>query len=242
MLSLDANKTGWIPDPLVHGVFYFDDVARYIAVADSAYHQDELQLQGSTIGGWSRRGFFPAEPNEFERNRRFVKFGDLITSRMIAMFLSFGVKPHDIKRAHDWLSNETGDERPFVGRRFWTEAPGIAHHINAEFRDSIVAANKAGQRPFPELLDKQVNIACRMDFDDETETPLRWHLSEGVTIDPLMASGAPCINGTRTSTRHVYESHLGGDDIGVLMNWYALTEDQVNTAIAWETRIMDAIR
>lgn len=223
--------------PVSYGVYYFDEVARLLSVGDSDFYIKPPILKYDTVWRWSNSGYFQASENPFEGNRKYVTFGSLVTARMIALLLSYGISARQVHSAHDLLAERTGSEMPFVGRRFWTEAPELAREVHVELDGLVVTASKDAQMPITDFLHGRVRDACRMDFDEDTDMPLLWHPSEGVTIDPMLQSGAPCVAGTGTATHYLYESYLGGDSVEDLVYWCELSELQVSRALRWEQRL-----
>ena len=222
----------------IDGVYYLDEVARFLRATDLSARGGEVSLSSQQISGWSRRGFFDLQKDKFERNRRFMQFPHLITSRMIAILRSYGVSIQRIQKAHDYLQGETGARYPFATSTVWTEDAEKSSHIYAEIDRIFVAADESGQMPFEELLARRIVRVANMEFDGDARA-MSWEPSPGVVIDPRFHSGAPCIEGTSIATEIIYEMHVSGASIESLVKWYPLGVDQVKVAIDWEKGLAD---
>lgn len=215
------------------GIYYLKDVSRYLRATDLAARGSEVSLSPQQISGWGKRDFFDLQKNAYERNQSFVEFPHLITSRMIALLLSYGIKIRRIVAARDYVQTETGARFPFATKTFWIEDSEVPIHIYTTIDEILVAADEFGQMPFRGLLDARIVNAINMDFD-ENGVATNWEPRAGVLIDPEIHSGSPCIKGTRIATSMIYGMHVSGESDEFLMDWYALTETQIQAAIRWE--------
>ena len=217
----------------IHGLYYLDEVCRFLRATDLSARGGEVSLSSQQISGWSRRGFFDLRKDRFERNKRFMQFPHLITSRMIAILRSYGISIHRIQRAHDYLQAETGSKHPFATGTVWTEDAEESSHIYAEIDKIFAAADESGQMPFEELLSRRIVKVANMEFDEDARA-VSWEPWPGVAIDPRFHSGAPCIKGRRISTELIYSRRMDGDSIEFLAECYQITEWQIQSAVDWE--------
>lgn len=226
-------------DPVWRGLFYAGDVVRLLSATDDAIRGERKEIGGRAVQGWSRRGFFKTEKNEFDKNRAFVSFGGVITSRVIALLKSYGTRIGRIEVAHTYLQEATGQEFPFASRKFWIESAGLSKEVHSELDELVVTSSKFGQLPFTDLLYGLIEYPDDMEFDDsEDEFAVKWEPSPGIVIDPDVQSGASCLKGTRTPTHAIYGGYVAGDDVAGLADGYRLNESQVRRAIDWEARLV----
>ena len=218
----------------IDGVYYLDEVCRFLRATDLSARRGKVSLSSQQISGWSRRGFFDLRKDKFERNRRFMQFPHLITSRMIAILRSYGISIQRIQRAHGYLQGETSARYPFATSTVWTEDAEKSSHIYAEIDRIFVAADESGQMPFEELLARRIVKVASMEFDEDARA-MSWEPSPGVVIDPRFHSGAPCIEGTRIATELIYSRRMDGDSIESLEECYQISKGQIQSAVAWET-------
>ena len=221
-------------EPACRGLFYADDVVRWLSVTDGAIRGEPLNLGPRAVHSWSRRGFFGMERNEYERNRAFVRFGAVITSRAIALLMSYGIRIGHIQEAHEYLRDETGLEFPFASRRFWAGPNGFSDAVYSRLDELIVTASRHGQLPFTELMFERIGDPGNMAFGDtDGELATEWEPTAGIVIDPDVQTGAACVKGTRTPTYVLHGGYVAGDDVAGLAYAYRLSVAQVRTAIDW---------
>ena len=220
------------------GLYYLEEVARILAVTDLEVRGSGSVLGVRRLGGLQRRGFFVLGINPYEGHRRYMSFGAVVTSRAVSLLLSFGVSLDRIGIAHDYLKEETGLEYPFAWRRFWMESPTASRHVYTRLNQLIVAASATGQLTFTDLLHGEVTRGWSMGFDGSVdELATSWSPASGVVIDPLVQSGVPCVEGTRTPTSSLYGCVEAGDSVEDVAEWFNLSETQVKAAVDWESRL-----
>ena len=226
--------------PAWRGLFYADDVARWLSVTDAQMRGAVVDLGSRTVLDWGRRGFFGLEETGFQyaRHPEFIRFGGVITSRAIALLLSHGISIGRIQEAHDYLLDATGLDFPFASRRFWNESDGFSTEVCSELDALVVTANGHGQIPFTELMYGRIGDPGDMEFGGpDGEFATKWEPTPGIVINPGVQSGSPCIKGRRTPTYVLYGGYVHGDSVEALEAWYELEEDQVRTALGWEERL-----
>ena len=224
--------------PAWRGLFYARDVVRLMSVTDDAIRGQQIGIGSRAVQGWSRRGFFGLEKNEYDKNRAFIRFGGVITSRVIALLKSYGTRIGRIEAAHEFLRKATGQEFPFASRKFWVESAGLSKEVHSELDTLVVTASKFGQLPLTELLYGEIDYPDDMEFDDsEDEFAAKWEPVPGIVIDPGVQSGAACLKGTRTPTHVIHGSYVAGDEVAGLEDGYRLSQEQVEAAIDWEERL-----
>ena len=227
-----GDRTG----ALWNGLFYLDEVSRLLGATNARFGGErEIAFSTQKASGWSRRGFFPLATDEFEHHKKFMNFGGVITSRMIALLLSHGATITRITRAHRYLQGATGQRFPFVSRKFWVESPDVSRQVYSELDKMIVTASQYGQLTFTDLLHGPLDGPSDMEFDDSHKQYAQsWTPVEGIMIDPQIKSGQPCVSGTRTPTSVLRSCYAAGDSEEVIADGYRLTMDQVRSALAWE--------
>lgn len=235
--SFDIHESGR-EEPAWSGLFYAGDVARLLSVTDDQIRGDHLDLGPRVVQGWSRRGFFEMEKNEYARHRAFISFGGVITARVITLLRSYGTRIGRIKQAHDYLRDEMGRQFPFASRTFWVESDGFSDEVYTKLDEFVVSASQHGQRPFTELLHGRIRGTDDMKFGASGGAfATNWEPAPGIVIDPGVQSGAACLKGTRTPTYALYGGYVAGDDVSGMADAYRLSEEQVHAAIAWEERL-----
>ncbi|MFP5351962.1 MAG: DUF433 domain-containing protein [Actinomycetota bacterium] len=61
----------------------------------------------------------------------------------------------------------------------------------------------------------------------------------GITMDPEVRFGKPCIAGTRVDVATVVGAMAAGESVETIQKEYSLTLDQVNAALRYATHLAD---
>ena len=61
----------------------------------------------------------------------------------------------------------------------------------------------------------------------------------GITMDPEVRFGKPCITGTRVDVATVVGAMAAGETLSTIQDEYSLTADQVNAALRYATHLAD---
>ena len=230
----DENRSIRTPDNA--GVYYLRDVSNLLRATDHVARADEFSLSPQQISGWARKGFADVQKAAVFSNYRFVRFLDLITLRMVAILRSHGISLVKVTLAHNFLTDALSTSYPFVNRALWVDDTDVSEDVYAEVDHLLVTASRHGQIPFSELLATKIVRVAKMTYDDQGDAAT-WHPHDGVTIDPRIHSGAPCLDGTRISTGLLYNMHISGEPTDGIADWYELDLNQVESAIQWEERL-----
>lgn len=218
------------------GIFYLDEVSTYLNAIDRDLRGDAVSVSSDRISGWGKRGYFKERRNRHEpRNKRYVSFGELITTRMIAILRSYGISWNAIKSAHDYVKSQSAVSYPFATKTFWTDDSDHPTHLYAIVDDRLVAADQWGQHFFTELRRTKLVSSSGLAFSGDTA--VSWSPHRGVMINPRVQGGMPCIEGTRVPTTVLFASRDAGYDLAEVSEHYELTVGQVESGLAWENRL-----
>lgn len=218
------------------GIFYLDEVSTYLNAIDRDLRGDPVSVSSDRISGWGKRGYFKERRNlRAPRNKRYVSFGELITTRMIAILRSYGISWNAIKSAHDYVKSQSAVSYPFATKTFWTDDSDHPTHLYAIVDDRLVAADRWGQHFFTELRRTKLVSSSGLAFSGDTA--VSWSPHRGVMINPRVQGGMPCIEGTRVPTTVLFASRDAGYDLAEVSEHYELTVGQVESGLAWENRL-----
>ncbi|MDA1189535.1 MAG: DUF433 domain-containing protein [Chloroflexi bacterium] len=160
-----------------------------------------------------------------------LTFKDLVSLRMVAIFRSYGIKPSEIRKAHNILQNERGWSHPFAMEPLWISGLNIYVREN----NIPIAITKNWQVAF-DFFDQFVGPVHRLLFNKDEEAQA-WEPVEGILLDPRISFGEPCIKGTRIPTQVLWALNAGGDPPERIADAYEMPVERVNTAIDWEQRL-----
>ena len=222
------------------GGYELDEVATYIKAADSETWGGSVSLSVNQLKAWSGRGLFKAQTASFiGRRKPYVSFQSLITVRMIAFSRSYGISLKALTHAHHWLTEILETEFPFATRPFWTPGADFRLEFGTEIVDTLETSARWGRTNLAELRDSKLRDGWRLDFQDDIASV--WRPVEGVWLNPLMQTGAPCIDGTRRTTNILNIEYLSGDSLEKIASDYEMDIGLVKAAISWE-KMLDPYR
>ena len=61
----------------------------------------------------------------------------------------------------------------------------------------------------------------------------------GITVDPEVQHGRPCLAGTRTPVVSIVGALAGGSSLEAIESDYFVTEEQIRAALAYATHMLD---
>ena len=215
--------------PSYAGVYPILDAVHFIR-ATTPQDTTGIDLTTQHLFRWVREGLSGEYLHGLRGNEIALTFLDLITMRMVAAFRSHGLSPKEIKTANDNLKQQFGWTHPFAMEPVWHLGPEIVI-----IKHDIPIAIARWQPAFSFVRDYLVPIhgVC---FDEGKEATA-WEPTQGILLDPKMAFGSPCIRGTRVSTETIWALHEAGDPVGRIADAYGLEPNQVESAIAWESKL-----
>lgn len=156
---------------------------------------------------------------------RIISFLDLVSLWVISELIRHGVPKREIRRGGEYVAEKVGTEYPFAHQELVTVGTGFFGKLK-----SWVDVGKGGQESFQEVIGELLNP---IEFGSDLHAFI-WRPAQGVSINPSIQAGAPCIEGTRVPTRVVADLKGVGehtDDIAEDLN---LNRAQVEAALQYE--------
>lgn len=169
----------------------------------------------------------------YPTRKRLVSFVNLISMRMVAVLRSRGVKLKEIKTTETWLEKEFGIVYPLASKGLWT----CDSHIYIKFKENLLAASKYGQKAMDFIRDwlSEVELDMTFDMDDVANS---WTPYQGISINPIIQFGEPCISGTRIPTSSIWSNRIAGDSPETIAKAHDIDGALVVNAIDWEKRLV----
>ena len=184
------------------------------------------------IHHWIRRSANGPEQDEHVA----LDFAQLIRARMIVLFRTGGHRLSTILDAEASMRQTTRLPQPFITQPMWSSSSDMFY----EFEEIIRVATKPYQLPFDLLIREYMTpVHHGLEFD-QSDLAALWRPMPGVTIDPELQFGSPCVEGTRVETESLWSFHQSGEDAESLADFFALAVEQVKAALAWEGTIARA--
>lgn len=146
-----------------------------------------------------------------------------------------------VRSAIDYLQRHFNSRHPLLDREMLTDGKDLF----IERYGNFVAVSRGGQMALREILKMYLDrierdpngIPIRLfPFTRQVKEPLPGS-PRSVAIDPVIRFGAPCIAGTRIPTSIIAERYLAGDSTELLADDYGCSQEQIDEAIRYESRV-----
>lgn len=181
-----------------------------------------------TVDRWVHLGGRPQALYQAPGQVHLLTFEDLISLLTVRELRKSGVDVETIKDAEQNLAQVWGVEKPFAHGLFRTGYGAIITVI-AE-RERPVAVAKAIQEVLYELIEQEL---CDVSYD-AAQRASRWQPAAHVTLQPDLQFGQPCIEGSRVTTRTVYQFIGGGESFDELSADLDIPVEKLRAAYEYE--------
>ena len=223
------------------GIYIAPEAALYLSATlkrDVHIERPRYPTHSRNLIRWIRAGLMSPELRDVPGNQLLITFEDLVSMRVIAILRSLGVSWNKIHKAERWLREQTSYPRPFAIERVWSETTDVF----AEFHEGFIAASRGGQIAFGEMIGEYLQCIQDMVFTPHNGISVAgsWTPHEGITMNPRIQFGEPCIEGTRIRTRIIWQLFEGGDSPSYLMHAFDLSKQQLDHALEWQDRLQTA--
>jgi uncharacterized protein (DUF433 family) len=132
---------------------------------------------------------------------RLFSFADLVAFTVVRQVRNNGVSDRHLRNGVAALRSAWGIDNPLASEQVIDRLATSGDSFLAQIDDDYEDIGRGGQGTFQEVI--KVHLK-RIQFDG-TGRPTRWTPIDGVSIDPEVQAGAPCLKGTRIPTRVVAE-------------------------------------
>jgi uncharacterized protein (DUF433 family) len=209
------------------GVYTVSEAARYV---DAHYATARSWFRGRP----DKAGRGPVFDSDYSPigGDYAISFLDLIDLLVATRFRHAGVDLPIIRRSYTILKSELNTDHPFCHGTLYTNGEsiivGTADEMNEQFHDAI-----SRQMFFSELK----GCLERIDYDETSRLAERWHISDGVTVDPTISFGRPVIEDTGTSASILARQfYANGEDAALVADLFNVSEEDVANAVRFEDR------
>ena len=160
-----------------------------------------------------------------------LTFLDLVSLRLIAVYRSYGIRPQELREAHDRLQDARGWSHPFAMEPMWISG----RHIYVRESNKPVAPTRTWQAAL-DFIELYVGPVHHLAFDDDKQAEA-WEPENGIVLDPKVSFGEPCLKGTRIATQVLWALKAAGDPPERIAQAYQVPVAQVRAALDWERRL-----
>lgn len=161
-----------------------------------------------------------------------ISFQDLIDVLVAGQLRDCGVSMQSIRKAYASLQVKLDAPHPFCLSGLHTNGKRVLIDVAKEVGDDKLCEALSGQGRFEAVM---MPYLKQIDFRGARETAARWHIADGVVIDPAISFGKPVIQGTGTTTYVLANAFAANDrDADVVADFYDLSPSQIRDATAFE--------
>ena len=157
-----------------------------------------------------------------------VSFHDLISLRAVAALRIAGMKLQKIKQGTDFIRRERGLTHPLA----WEELKTDGVNLYFPQARALVAASEAGQMAAQELVAAYLRDVKYKPLAGGYRLAASWE-PPGVSMDPAIQRGAPCVEGSRVQIAQLKRYLDAGDTPEYLATLFELDADDIRRAVNW---------
>jgi uncharacterized protein (DUF433 family) len=188
----------------------------------------------STVASWVRAGVGAEPLYDVAGQSTLLTFDDLISLLVVRELRKAEVPMLTVKRIEAQLAQLWHVKRPFASGHFSTRYGAVVTSVDDVVHP--VAVTGAVQEIFYELIKNDLR-----DVSYDAELRARsWRPTAYVLIRPDLQFGAPCVEGTRVTTRTIREYLDAGESIEELAHEFHLTSEQIAAVSQWEKSLAAA--
>jgi uncharacterized protein (DUF433 family) len=171
--------------------------------------------------------------------RRALSFLDLIDLLVVGRFREAGVPLQSVRKAYSWLARVLETDHPFAHARLSTDGQRVFMQMieagrsagDATEADRLIEA-VSGQSAMPEVLRPYLT---RVEYGAITQRAARWHIADGVVLDPEVAFGKPTVELAGTSTFVLAASYMANaNDAALVADLFDVPAAAVLHAVSFE--------
>jgi uncharacterized protein (DUF433 family) len=196
------------------------------------------QVKQRTVRGWitdspaDRKGFLRANDFPSVSDRHALSFLDLIDLLVVGRFRDAGVSLQTVRRVYALLAERLQSPHPFCHRQLLTDGRSIFMSTVNQAGDRRLEEVLTGQHAMPKVL---LPYLRQIEYAPDSQTAARWHIADGVVLDPERAFGKPVIASEGTTTYVLAQAYrANGQDVDLVADLYNVAPVAVKQAVAFE--------
>lgn len=182
-----------------------------------------------------------SERDDDGEGEQFLDFQTLISLRLIYRLHLKGLAVETIA-AVPWMRQELGLWHPFASKGLWLRSIDYVGFLSSRPASPLTFRGKGGHTKSGIRLGPVIEApggfahSSGLQFDADG-LACAWAPMDGILIHSGVATGRPCLAGTRIPTRIFPAMREGGDSIESLAHAYGLTAEKVRLALDWEEQL-----
>lgn len=197
------------------------------------------QVHSSTARYWflgapssGRKPLFRTDDLRVVNSNRAVSFLDLIDLLVVGRFRAAGVKLQTIRKVYARLRGDLESTHPFSMRELLTDGQTIFMRTLDHVGDAHLSEVISSQHAMPEVLDPYLQ---KIEYSTDTRLAARWHIADGIIIDPDKSFGKPVVASEGTSTYVLAQAYWANNkDEDLVADLFDTSPQAVRQAVAFE--------
>jgi len=210
------------------GIYTFSEASRLTGVSH--------QRVRAWFEGWPR-GLGPALSTDYatsEQQISLISFLDLIDVLVAGHLRARGLTLQYLRRAYRALEQDLETEHPFARHELLTDGQRLFRRTAQVTGDTELLDVVDRQQAFDDVLRPYLT---RIDWDKTTRLARRWHLADGVVLDPARRFGKPILHSSAIPTDALAAAYKSnGRDPDLVADWYDVAPADVLRAVDFEAR------
>jgi uncharacterized protein (DUF433 family) len=143
-----------------------------------------------------------------------------------------GVTLQTIHRVYKRLQVDWGTAHPFCRRELLSDGKTVFMRYWDAKGEERLAEALSEQGVFPQVI---LPFLRHIDYDQVTDLAQRWHIAEGVVVDPGICFGKPVVQEVGIPTAILAAAyHANDEDLDAVAEWYNIPPRCVEAAVAFE--------
>ena len=192
-------------------------------------------VSSQAIGSWVRRAASAHQPHAQGSGRPgpCLCFLDLVDLLVVGRLLEVGLPLRNIRQAHAQLIEGLHTVRPFSREDLFTQGVQILRRFAQEARAPELrpALSRAHKSSLLRLQDE-------VEYDPDSLLARRWHVAEGVLIDPERGYGHPIMAESGIAAAVLAAAHEANElNAGLVADWYGVSVRQIELAVAFDRQM-----
>lgn len=162
-----------------------------------------------------------------------ISFLDLVDVYVAGHLREHGVSMPTLRKVSARLGRDFGTPHPFARKELLTDGQAVfARGVDKAGEEEIYDA-LTKQKAFPKLI---LPFLKQIDYQRVSSLAERWHIAEGVVVDPGKSFGKPVVERRCIPTYIVAAEYAANDrNAERVAGWYGLTSDEVMAAVRFES-------
>ena len=168
-------------------------------------------------------------------NQKALSFHDLIEILIGNELRVLGISLEHIRNAHSYLKGSLNTEHPFCHQEVKTDGKNIFIEAFNKDDEMLYQELLSGQHSSPAVIEQYVK---NIDYDSVSKLATRWHIHEGIVVDPAVSFGSPVIQDTRISSYIISDEYnANAQNAALIADLYNITEQDVMNAVEFEGQL-----